>query len=62
MADTPLRAGYAQALGGYSWVGGPFVRGELGIRPTASTAAYVYGEWNQAEPVVGAGFRWEWDF
>lgn len=62
MADTPLREGYLQATGGYSWTAGPFLRGELGVKPFPSTAAYVFGEWNELEPMVGAGVRWEWDW
>lgn len=62
LADTPVRSGYLEAMGGYSSQGGPFARGEVGVKPWQNHAFFLEAEWNQADPRVGAGWRWEWDF
>lgn len=62
MADTPVRAGYAQATAGYSWLSGPLVRGEVGVHPTPGTSAYFFGQWDRVEPMVGVGLRYQWSW
>lgn len=60
-SDTPVRAGYLEAMGGVSAVRGPFARAEVGLRPAPGLAAFAFGEWNRVEPMAGVGLRWEFD-
>lgn len=58
MADTPVRAGYLELLGGASTSYGPFIRGEAGCRPTQTTAVFGFIQASLRETLGGLGFRW----
>lgn len=51
--------GFLQAEGGYSFLYGPYARGELGYHPLDGFSIYGVGSWNRVEPYAGVGLRWD---
>lgn len=61
MADTPLRAGFAELSATWAPAAGLTGRGEVGYRPLSNLSLFGYGEWNQfAGPSAGGGVRLVW--
>lgn len=61
LADTPVRAGYAQALVGWQPSAGLTGRLEAGWRPIEPLSIFGFGEYSsKLGPAVGAGVRVEW--
>lgn len=57
LADTPVRAGYAQALAGVSTLTGAFARAEAGYRVAPSLGLFGFGQWTPKESTAGIGAR-----
>ena len=53
----PKRTVYAEALGGWSSLGGPILRGEAGVKLTPNLGLFGFGQWKGGETTVGAGAR-----
>lgn len=62
LADVPLKAGYAEAIAGWSGATGAFGRLEAGAHVLPGVSAFAYGQVDRGGPGVGIGARYEWSW